>query len=126
MKLNLDCMRAIMLQIEDLPFQKEISFNKLCEQLPKYSKDELSYTCIKLKEANLINALIINADNFTQVYSLNDLTYDGHQFLADIRSDSIWNKTKSVLSELGSTSVSAAIQVAASIVQSLIAGKINL
>ena len=119
-------MRAIMLQIEDLPFQKEISFNKLCEQLPKYSKDELSYTCIKLKEANLINALIINADNFTQVYSLNDLTYDGHQFLADIRSDSIWNKTKSVLSELGSTSVSAAIQVAASIVQSLIAGKINL
>lgn len=69
--------------------------------------------------------MILNADNFTQVYCLNDLTYDGHQFLADIRSNDIWIKTKSVASKVGSMSVSAIIQIASSVVSSVIKGELG-
>lgn len=126
MKLNPDCMRDIMLQIEALPFGKTLGFANLCKQLSQYTEDELTYTCIKLKEAELITAIILEADYFTRIYCLNDLTYDGHQFLADIRSQNIWNKTKDVASKVGSMSASAIMQIASGIVSSVIKNELGL
>jgi hypothetical protein len=45
------------------------------------------------------------------------LTPSGHQFLADIREDTNWNKVKSVLKKVGSFSISAITQAAAGVVQ---------
>ncbi len=126
MKLNVDCMRDIMLEAEKQPLNEELTFHDLKKVLPNYSEDELAYTCIKLSEAGLIKALIINADNLTIVEFISDITYEGHQFLANIHSDNIWGKTKSILGEIGSTSVSTVIQVAANVVQAFISQKINL
>ena len=125
MKLNLDCIRDVMLEAEKQPFGEELTFHSLKLQLNNYSEDELAYTCIKLKEAGLITAMIINADNFTHVQFINDITYEGHQFLANIHSDNIWKKTKSVLGEIGSTSISTVIQVASGVVQSVISAKLS-
>ena len=125
MKLDIDCMRAVMLEVEKQPYRTDLTFHSLKAQLSKYSEDELSYTCIKLKEAGLIEALIIHADNFAQVHLISDITFEGHQFLADIRSDNIWGKTKSILGEIGSTSLSAVIQVAAGVVQAAITQKMG-
>ena len=119
-------MRDVMLEAEKQPLNEELYFRDLLKNLNKYSENELIYTCIKLKEAGLITATIINADNFSSVQYIDDITYEGHQFLANIHSDNIWKKTKSLLSDIGSTSISSVIQVAASVVQTVISQKIDL
>lgn len=50
-------------------------------------------------------------------FLIKDLTPSGHQFLADIREDTNWNKVKSVLKKVGSFSISAITQAAAGVVQ---------
>lgn len=120
MKLNLDCMRSILLEAEQQPFGQELLFTDLTLKLSKYSEDELAYTCIKLKEAGFITAVIIQADNFSAVQFIDDITYEGHQFLANIRSDTIWNDVKEVSKKVGSNSLQAISQIATAVITAII------
>lgn len=120
MKLNPDCMRSILLEAEKQPFGQELLFTDLTHKLSKYSEDELAYTCIKLEEAGFITAVIIHADNFSIVQFIDDITYEGHQFLANIRSDTIWNDIKEVSKKVGSNSLQAISQIATAVITAII------
>lgn len=49
------------------------------------------------------------------------MTWDGHEFLDDIRSDSVWSQTKSaVVNQVGSVSLSVLQEVAKGIVKGLV------
>lgn len=120
MKLNLDCIRSVLLQIEMLPLNEDMSFSKLCSCLSNYTADDIAYSCIKLKEADYIEACIAYADDCTVVMNISDITFNGHQFLSNIRENKIWNGTKVICEQIGSKSLDAVANIAANIVTALI------
>lgn len=113
MRLNPDCMRDVLLVAEEhVPLNGSLSMGNLLSLLPSYSKDELTYTCLKLNEGNLLNILKMDSDNGTSVANISDITYEGHQFLENIRNQSTWETVKQKLSLLGSSSVPVIMSVA--------------
>lgn len=118
MKLKKECVRDLLLYFEkNLSYENEIQAN--CITLKKYTKDDILYTCDKLLEAGLINA--IKQKTICSKYPIiiiNSLTYNGHQFLDNVRSPEIWRETKSRLKSLGSVSIDMISQVAASVITS--------
>ena len=118
MKLKKECVRDLLLYFEkNLSYENEIQAN--CITLKKYTKDDILYTCDKLLEAGLINAIKQKAicSNYP-IIIINSLTYNGHQFLDNVRSPEIWRETKSRLKSLGSVSIDMISQVAASVITS--------
>lgn len=51
---------------------------------------------------------------------IEDLSPSGHQFLADIRSDNNWNKTKSIAKSVGASSLTAIKEIATNVIAELI------
>ena len=120
MKLNPDCMRDILLQIEELPYGESVYPDQLYTALPDYSHDEIDYSILKMNEAGFINATIeryLSGNIGIEIY---DISYDGHQFLDTVRSNKVWKATKKVATDIGSTSVHAITQIATSVITEII------
>lgn len=128
MKLNPDCIRDILSSIESMEYNSVMTISKLHLELPNYSEEELNYHCLQMIDADLIKAKAINSIGsvLPEVWRVFDLTYYGHEFLADIRSENIWNKTKSVAHVIGAESIAALKNIAAEVVTSLIKSHFGL
>ena len=126
LKLNKDCVRSILLAVEDKELGMQLTLDQLKEQLPDYSLDDVHYCCLMLKEAELLDILTYNTLGSTipQICRINELTYYGHEFLDDIRPDSTWNKVKDVASKTGASSLRALKEIAISTVTSIIQNNI--
>lgn len=118
MKLDYDCLRSLLLKLEasenlddDLHYQY-MTLDDMAEALPKFPKSMIAYTTLKAKEGDLINASIMNADGCIYACTYSSLTYDGHQFLENIRNDSIWDKTKSIAKEISCSSLRSLASIA--------------
>ena len=116
MKLNQECVRDLLLYLEenleanDIIDIKEIDLN--------YSKEELFYTAQKLGEAYYID---FNAHTaFIENSTIKTITWDGHQFLDNIRDSEIWKKTKSASSKFASVSISFLGRIASEIITKMI------
>lgn len=122
MKLNSDCLRAILLSVESLDYNQCLTLSSLSELLPEYSWECLNYHCLKLCESGYLTAqLTPERGNVLPVVSrIQDLTFSGHQFLENIRSDTIWSDVKEVSGKIGSHSVSAISQIATAVITALI------
>lgn len=128
MKLNNDCIRDILITIESIEYDSWYTMEKLDELLPDYSYDELQYHCVQLLDAGLIKAQPIQmlGKIYPQISRITDLTYSGHQFLADIRSDTNWNKTKEIAKNVGSESLHSLKDIAVAVVTSAIQSHLSL
>lgn len=117
MKLNKDCIRDLLIYLEDnLSYTHRISTGSLC--LKDYTRDELVYTVERLSEAGFINANKICNGPCTPTYHIFSLTYNGHQFLDTIRDDKIWKNTKIAASKLASVSIPIFQELASSLIKS--------
>lgn len=128
MKLDPNCVRDILLELEKLPYQKSCTISDLGNVLSSYQEDELSYSCFKLAEANYIDITSIQtiASSGPEIRSINDITFYGHEFLNNIRSDTVWDDVKAVGAKIGANSVSAFTQIASGVVTALIKAHLNL
>ena len=97
MHLNLDCIRDILLTIENNEFGEYLTLPSLHDKLPKYSIEEIHYCCLKLNEANYLDLITISMlrTHVPGIKAIYDLTFEGHEFLGNIKSDNNWNKTVS-------------------------------
>lgn len=122
MQLNLDCVRDILLTVETTNLGERISFDNLCLLLPKYSEDEIQYCCLKLKEAGFLDISTVRLLNATVegIKSINCLTYIGHEFLNNIKSDNIWSKTKDIATNIGSFSLGTLKNIAVNVFSEVI------
>ena len=124
MRMDIDCIRDILLQAEETPFtvyrdsddnddneDSELSF------ISKYDDKTLLYHINLSDELGLIKASI--CIGMSSVY---DLSAQGHLFLADIREDNVWNKTKEISKQVGASSLDTVKQIAVNVVSSLISG----
>lgn len=127
MKLNPDCVRDILLVIESLPDLKHyyrFDADSIPELFPKYSYDEIMYHTRQCE----LNGFLLNPSHTLnyETYTVTDLTPRGHQFLADIRSDSVWNNVKEVSKKVGSNSLQAISQIATGVITEIIKSQLGL
>lgn len=121
MRLNADCVRDILLSVEDVSeFYKAFHYKKsaIPERLSKYTHEEIIYHIKQCSKSNLIDG-VTYYDGATGI-DIGDLTPDGHKFLANIREEKIWSGVKSIAKKVGSTSLSAFTQIASNVVTELI------
>ena len=122
MKLNPDCIRDVLRTVEEntdgiSPFE----YNKdegFYQHLTSYDHSEILYHIIQCDLADLITGCQIL--DMGDAILVSDISPKGHDFLANIRKDTIWNKTKEIAGKVGSSSLSALVQIATDVVTELI------
>lgn len=127
MKLNPDCVRTILLVVEDLPdLQHYYRFNAetIPSLFPDYSVEEIMYHLRQCELSNLIFRPSHTA-NYEE-YTVSDLTPKGHEFLANIRENKIWSGVKTIAGKVGSTSLDAITQIASNVITELIKAQFGL
>lgn len=122
MKLNYELIRDLLLAAEDQENNSSLSQNELDEFIAKssYNLDELIYHLKRLEEADYVDITIQYSSNQVYVYTLNYITWAGHQFLDTIRSDKVWSTSKKVADDLKVKSISAFTQIAFQVTSNLI------
>ena len=127
MKLNPDCVRDILLVVESLPNLKNyyrFDRESVSELFPNYSFDEIMYHTRQCDLSGFLHNA--SATMNYETYTISDLTPKGHQFLADIRSDTIWNNVKEVSKKVGSNSLSSLSQIATGVITQIIKMQLGL
>lgn len=99
MKRNWDAIRGLLTKVEACTLPTEMV---RLSDFPSEQAAEVSYHMALLIDAGLVNGQMIKTigpdieDFFAQ-----KLTWEGHEFLDAIRSDTVWQKTKNVFAEQG-------------------------
>lgn len=120
MQLNHDCVRDVLLYVEEnANYNVRISTNSI--KLKDYSIEEIVYTIEKLSEADFLNMTSVSTMG-KQIpgYIVKSITYKGHEFLDNIKDNSVWSDTKKQLSKFSSTSLSIISSVAAQVLSAKI------
>lgn len=131
MKLNHDLVRLSLLYIEEYAFyRKSVSSDDMIKtkDFANYTKDEIVYTLDKLIEAGYIKGVIKKSDmdfNPKLIAIISSITWQGHEYLDNIRDDIVWNKTKKAFSKFTSVSLSVANKIATQVITSMIMSAIN-
>lgn len=128
MTLNVDCVRDVLLTLEEEQYMNdELKLQILYpdslleyEKCKKYNKDEITYTILKLKEAGFIDANILSNNNEILNVKIFDITYCGHQYLETIRDNKVWSQTKSIAEKIGCKSLDVLIEIASRVITNLI------
>lgn len=124
MKLDHECIRDLLLYLENnLTYNGQLNINNL--KIKSYSKEALMYTADKLIEAEYLNAKICWNYSERRIIMVESITFKGHQFLDNIRDDSVWNDTKNVLSKFKSTSINFIADVSSQIIANLISKQLG-
>lgn len=124
MKLNNDLIRDILLTIEEYTgYEKPITFHKPYEVeennqplIKDYSKEEFFYHLKQCEISGMIEVMLETGEYTTVSY----LTPLGHEFLENIRSNTVWSKTKTISKKLGLKSLDAVKQISTSVITEII------
>lgn len=120
MKLNHDCVRDVLLYLEDnLSYGNFVHSSDL--KIKSYSHEEILYCIDKLFEAGFLNC-----DRQTDLSSvfpwflIKSISYDGHSFLDNIRDNNVWRKTKNITKSFTSTSINLLSNIASQVISNAI------
>jgi len=123
MKRDMDLIRDLLLRIESDPQMdgtREFYFDTAEEMgISDHSTEEAAYNLGLLITAGFIDGAVTIA---TPLQVVRGLTWDGHEFLDNIRSDEIWSKTKEQFKALPSVG----LKVVAAAAQALVMKHIGL
>lgn len=134
MKLNKDCVRDILLYLEEncRPYNDTRFGNILhcvtlheiteSEQLSVYDYNTIHYTLEKLFEGRYIQGSFhpSNQPHTFDVAQIEALSLAGHNLLDNIRPETVWEKTKTILKKVGGFSLDTMSQVANDVMTSYI------
>lgn len=125
MRLDLDCIRDILLTIEEnTGYNEHITLSErniiTYDLLKEYDSKKVMYHIIQSGKSNLIEAEQI--DLCGNIF-IKDLTPYGHKFISNIRENSNWNKVKKVANEIGTTSLEAIMQISINVISSIITSR---
>jgi len=99
MKRNWDTIRELLVKVEDCTLPTET----VClDNFPTERAAEVSYHMALLIDAGLIKGQMsksIGPD--VKNFSAEKLTWNGHEFLDSIRSDTVWQRTKKLFTDQG-------------------------
>jgi len=138
MKLNPECIRDLMLILEDITGLSNVNpyaFRTIdCHSLmsrndlsSKYTENEVAYTLIQLSESGYINMPFqIERGNVLKLGNISYVTPKGHEFIAKITDEQRWQtKIKPTLNTLGNISLSVIEAVSSGFFNAFITQKLN-
>ena len=126
MQLNPDCIRDLLLTVEenadhshtmDYPADPPIEYKALAS----YSKDLVLYHIRQCLLSGLFTQVLCHSEGCM----ISELSKKGHAFIANIRSDTNWEKTKSIAQEAGSWSLNTLSQIATSVISDALLGRLS-
>lgn len=126
MKLDIDCVRDVMLELESFPIgcYNIHSFSKTIRQR---GEENVIYTLATLSEAGYIKAkfMMAEAGNYycDAIYCL---TFDGHEFLETIREPNIWKQLSGVVINGGTGSIKVIMDIAVELAKQAAAKKLGI
>ena len=126
MKLNPDCIRDILLYVEDSTDYHVsccISPHELPSLLNTYPANVVMYHVEQCIMSNYFSRATSDLNNNITIKGLSPV---GHQFIDNVRSDNIWNDVKSVSTKVGVKSLDALMKIASGVVTALIQAQIAL
>lgn len=132
MKLNPDCIRAVMIEVEkswNLETDAggniamgSLNINQLYKALPDYEKKDIFYCVYNLEQAGYLDLSIIWADGrIAYRCTINHMTYAGHEFLDKIRDPKQWSAVKNGLNAVRNYSLDAINAIASGVTTAAIA-----
>lgn len=124
MKLNHDCIRTLLFQLEEktsFSSSFEYDINDDYPELNDYSAEEIQYHIQQMYMSNLCTKPLFHSDGFEVM----DLTSEGHKFLAEIRSDTHWNRIKDISKQASIWTLDGFKQIATQVAVSAINQIIN-
>lgn len=117
MRLNPDCIRDILLSIEEvsgfgdiIQYEKPEDFHRL----EKYSKDEVLYHINQCKHNDYFLSCQISANG--EYALIGNLSPEAHEFLANIRDDKVWKKVLAKATKVGSIALPVLQEIAAKLI----------
>lgn len=125
MKLDPDCTRAILMAVEDTcdpshKFRSDLHSDRIAGG---FAPAVLYYHAC---QCDLSGFFVGFSKTVGGSWEVKDLTPKAHEFLANIRSDTVWNHVKSVASTVGSRSIMALTQIASAVVTEIIKAQLGL
>lgn len=130
MKLNPDCVRDIMLFLEnnlsissdDLKIIETNVFT-IAKSLD-YPIGEIANTLLVLGEANFIKCPHSYANNRIYTLNVSHITYSGYEFIERIRPKTVWDKVKKIGANIGSLSIDMISNIAIDVIAQLVNGQL--
>lgn len=122
MKLNPDCVRSVLLEIEKLGFNEHTTIFSLHTALPQYSEEDLEYTCFILSDGGFLNIESIDLPGqcLPAVKAVYSMTYKGHEFLEKVRPNKIWSAIKTIGEQLGVQTLDGYVMIGTNIITEII------
>lgn len=119
MRLNHDCLRDILLYIEENTSDKvnTISIKKLISDLPEYDKDTIFYHIRQIGNAGLVDHV-----GYGEGLPIDTtcLSWQGHEYVDNIRDNKIWSKIKSSTKGFASISMPLLVKYAETVAMSFL------
>lgn len=102
MKLKIDCVRDVLLELEDLPWGRN-SPSDFKTSIERHGREPVMYALAKLDEAQYINCQKVSvlATGQVRVDIVYDMTFAGHEFLSSIREEGVWDRLKGAMVDGG-------------------------
>lgn len=119
-KLNHECVRDVLLFVEE---NIDVGYAAASQNIKigEYSTDDINYACLKLYEGGFLNGQPqpknIAMHTWIIIYGL---TWNGHEFLGNIREEKSWQKTKKIVDKIGSVSLNILSSTASKVILGLI------
>ncbi len=132
MKLDLDCIRDILLFVEtnqrfkSSRLLRPIDLDELITGLPSYDPDLVLYTCQKLDEGGFLVFYEHYASDCLYDSGVSEITFKGHEFLETLRREDVYKKTKSIISKVGSFTLDFVKDVASNVLAGVINAQIGI
>lgn len=127
MVLDHDCVREILLTVEQCSFNQPLNVEKLAEKLPDFNEDTIWYACLKMDEGGFldIETVAIAMSTMPDIKQIKCLTYRGHEFLDSIRDGKRWEKVKTVGHAVRDYSLAAIEKIAEEITSAAISAALS-
>jgi len=114
MKLKHDCVRNVLLAIEEHDdvntFLFDTDLKPMLMKAYYYSENDLNYTVLQLIDAGFLDAKNVTDGGY--IFLINKITWEGHQFLDNIRDNDSWKKAKEKALTIGGVSLPILAQIA--------------
>lgn len=110
MRLNPDCIRDLLLCVEDLTdSSRNFSFPtdiQYCRRLDRYDRDVIDY---HFEQCRLSGYFVILCETITGLTVVKSLSPSGHRFVDSVRSEKIWRHLRTYISDNGLSDISTAL-----------------
>lgn len=125
MKRDMELCRLILLEMEQNDCLKVTDINNI--ESKGYTLDQIIYHCQLLYEHGFIKECNISSVLGKVVsFIVEGLSWEAHDFIAGIREDTVWNKTKDVITQKGLPMVIDVVkEVSQAVIASMVQGTIK-